>query len=186
MPIILPGSLEARLSLTDMRPALGRKRCPTLFAPLVALLFLSALPAQAERNLVRPPGTTRYAPMVARLKALLAYDQTQGAHRMALSSIGQSVKGRDIWMVTLHEAAPTPASPPSRRPEGTSASGRGASHGRLCLWTRCTAEATGPSPILMGEGWPKAGEGGRSKKTPLPVPPARARAGQHGGRAGIY
>ncbi len=86
----------------------------------VALLVLAALPAQAERNLVRPPGTTRYAPMVARLKALLAYDQTQSGHRMALSSLGQSVKGRDIWMVTLHDTdAPVPnPAPPELGTEG--------------------------------------------------------------------
>jgi len=68
-----------------------------------ALLFLSLLPpARAERNLSRPPGTTRYAPMVARLRGLLAYDRAH-AGRMALSSLGTSVKGRALWMVTLHE-----------------------------------------------------------------------------------
>ena len=92
---------------------------PRLVRAAVALIFLSALPVQAERNLVRPPGTTRYAPMVARLKALLAYDQTQGARRMELSRIGQSVKGRDLWMVTLHdETAPTVEDGP---PPGASA-----------------------------------------------------------------
>ena len=81
---------------------------PQLIRAAVALLLLAALPTQAERNLVRPPGTTRYTPMLARLRALLTYDQTRGAHRMALSSLGQSVKGRDIWMVTLHGTV-TPA-----------------------------------------------------------------------------
>jgi predicted deacylase len=74
-----------------------RSLCATL-----ALLLLFALSAGAEKNLVRPLGTTRYAPMVARLHALLDYDQAQGAHRMALTSIGQSVEGRQICMVTLH------------------------------------------------------------------------------------
>ena len=65
------------------------------------MLILAASPAGAEKNLVRPPGTTRYAPMVTRLRALLAYDQAQGEHPMTLTSIGQSVQGRSIWMVTL-------------------------------------------------------------------------------------
>ncbi len=75
---------------------------PRFLCALAALLVLSALPVRAEKNLVRPPGTTRYAPLVARLQALLAFDQTQGAHRMTLTSLGHSVLGRDIWMVTLH------------------------------------------------------------------------------------
>jgi hypothetical protein len=76
----------------------------TKFAPL-ALLFFTILigHARAESNLTRPPGTTRYAPMVAQLKSLLAYDKAHGEGRMELSSIGRSVKGREIWMVTLHE-----------------------------------------------------------------------------------
>lgn len=74
-------------------------------AAWAALLLLPILvaPTRAERNLKRPPGTTRYAPMVARLNALLKYDRTQGAGRMQLSSLGRSVKGRDIWMVTLRD-----------------------------------------------------------------------------------
>jgi len=74
--------------------------------PASLLLLLLALPTHAEKNLARPPGTTRYVPMVAQLRALLAYDKTRGTGRMALSSLGRSVKGRDLWMVTLHE---TPA-----------------------------------------------------------------------------
>ena len=106
---------------------------------LVALLFLSALPTQAERDLVRPPGTTRYAPMVARLKALLAYDQTQGAHRMTLSRIGQSVKGRDIWMVTLQDNTPITQTP--------------------ALTQDAQPDATGPSPVPTGDGVAKPGWG---------------------------
>lgn len=78
-------------------------------APL--LLLLLAPPARAEKDLARPPGTTRYAPMVARLQALLADDQAHAARRMALSSLGRSVRGRDLWMVTLHETPAVPASP---------------------------------------------------------------------------
>lgn len=77
------------------------------FVPL--LLLLLALPAQAEKTLARPPGTTRYGPMVARLQALLAYHKTQGTGRMTLSTLGHSVRGRELWMVTLHETLPVPA-----------------------------------------------------------------------------
>ena len=70
------------------------------------LLPLLAIGGRAEKNLKRPPGTTRYAPMLARLNALLAYDNSDGSRRMQLSSIGTSVKGRSIWMVTLHDASP--------------------------------------------------------------------------------
>ncbi len=76
------------------------------------LLLALALPTHAEKNLARPPGTTRYAPMVAQLHALLASDK-QGAGRMTLSSLGHSVKGRDLWMVTLHEASAAPAPAPA-------------------------------------------------------------------------
>lgn len=82
---------------------------PRLIRAVLAALLLIPLfcfPARAERNLKRPPGTTRYAPMLARLKALLAYDKADGAGRMHLSSIGTSVKGRSIWMVTLHDTSP--------------------------------------------------------------------------------
>lgn len=88
--------------------------------PIIAALLLLALsttPGRAERNLKRPAGTTRYAPMLARLSALLAYDKAEGSRRMQLSSIGTSVKGRSIWMVTLHDtAAPTDVmtDPPKR------------------------------------------------------------------------
>lgn len=84
----------------------------------VALLLLPLLcvSGRAERNLKRPPGTTRYAPMLARLNALLDYDKTEGAGRMQLSSLGLSVKGRQIWMVTLHDA-PAPAKPLGEEPK---------------------------------------------------------------------
>lgn len=75
-----------------------------LFACMSALLILlSTSSARAEKNLVRPPGTTRYAPMVQELKNLGNWDQTQGYHRFTLTSIGHSVEGRDIWMVSLHD-----------------------------------------------------------------------------------
>ena len=81
----------------------------------IFLLLASVIPSQAERRLTRPPGTTRYAAMVTRLKNLLHYDQTQGNQRMALSSIGQSVKGRTLWMVTLSAGKDLPA--PSSAPD---------------------------------------------------------------------
>jgi hypothetical protein len=56
--------------------------------------------AQAERNLIRPPGTTRYASMVQQLTALVDYDKVHAA-RMTLTSLGQSVKGRGLWMATV-------------------------------------------------------------------------------------
>jgi len=68
---------------------------------VLLLTTLALLPARAEKNLPRPLGTTRYAPMLAQLRGLLAYDQAAGAHRMALVSLGHSVRGRDLWMVTL-------------------------------------------------------------------------------------
>ncbi len=73
---------------------------PRFIALLVALLCLSALPVRAERNLVRPFGTTRYAAMQQQLTALRDYD-TAHAGRMKLSSLGQSVQGRDLWMVSV-------------------------------------------------------------------------------------
>ncbi len=97
--------------------------CSCCFAPL--LLLLLALPTHAEKNLARPPGTTRYAPMVAQLQALLAYDKTRGTGRMALSTLGHSVKGRDLWMVTLHETSPVPA--PVALPDADAAATDGAS-----------------------------------------------------------
>jgi len=63
-------------------------------------LFLALTPARAEKNLKRPPGTTRYAAMLQQLQALQEYDKAH-AHRMTLSSLGRSVKGRTLWMVTL-------------------------------------------------------------------------------------
>ena len=84
--------------------------CRRFVSPALLLFVSLALPAHAEKNLARPPGTTRYAPMLAQLRALLAYDKAEGAGRMVLSSLGKSVKGRDLWMVTLHETPPVSAS----------------------------------------------------------------------------
>jgi hypothetical protein len=73
---------------------------------LCACLLLLTAPCagvRAEHILVRPPGTTRYAGLVRDLGSLRDYDQTQGWHRMTLESIGRSVDGRDLWMVTLHD-----------------------------------------------------------------------------------
>ncbi|MBV9848872.1 MAG: hypothetical protein JO250_04210 [Armatimonadetes bacterium] len=136
-----------------------------LIRAVVALIFLAALPAHAEKNLRRPPGTTRYAPMVARLKALLAYDQNAGAHRMELSSIGQSVKGRDIWMVTLHEAAPAEAATPARpSPLPSPQAGEGPVTQDSAAGQEAQPDDTGPSLGPTGEGWPKAGVGASPKK----------------------
>ncbi len=82
------------------------RRLSCCFLPLLALVL--APPTHAEKNLVRPPGTTRYASMTAQLRALLAYDKARGTGRLTLSSLGHSVKGRDLWMVTLHETLPVP------------------------------------------------------------------------------
>ncbi len=85
-----------------------------LFA-LAALLALTALhgPARAERNLKRPLGTTRYAPMGQQLKALRNYDQAHGK-RMTLSTVGTSVKGRSLWLVTLKAAPEDGAAAPKK------------------------------------------------------------------------
>ncbi len=72
---------------------------------VAALLLLEIAPAQAEKNLVRPPGTTRYGAMTAELKALLKFDKAH-EKRMALTSIGHSVRGRSLWMVTLGSGGP--------------------------------------------------------------------------------
>ena len=65
-----------------------------------AALFITLLPAHAEKNLRRPPGTTRYRAMVQKLDGLLRYDQAHDK-RLALTSLGTSVRGRTLWMVTL-------------------------------------------------------------------------------------
>lgn len=78
---------------------------PRWICALLALLVIA--PAQAEKNLERLPGTTRYAAMVSRLNALLTYDKNH-AGRMGLSSLGTSVQGRSLWMVTLHEPSADP------------------------------------------------------------------------------
>ncbi len=68
---------------------------------LIALALLVTLaPAQAEKNLARPPGTTRYGAMVQELHGLLRYDEAH-EKRMTLSSLGHSVNGRSLWLVTL-------------------------------------------------------------------------------------
>ena len=66
----------------------------------LALLLLAAIPAHAEKNLVRPPGTTRYPAMVRDLNRLRRYDQDH-AQRMKLTAFGASVQGRTLWLVTL-------------------------------------------------------------------------------------
>ncbi len=68
-------------------------------------LFLTLAPAHAEKNLARPPGTTRYGAMVQELNGLLRYDQAH-EKRMTLSSLGRSVRGRRLWMVTLGAGGP--------------------------------------------------------------------------------
>ncbi len=70
-----------------------------------AVLLPTLAPAHAEKNLTRPPGTTRYGVMVRELNSLLRYDQSH-AKRMGLTSIGRSVQGRNLWMVTLGTGAP--------------------------------------------------------------------------------
>ena len=72
---------------------------------LIFTVLLTAASAQAEKNLTRPPGTTRYGVMVSELNRLLRYDQSH-ARRMTLTSIGRSVQGRTLWMVTLGTGAP--------------------------------------------------------------------------------
>ena len=67
--------------------------------------LLTTASAHAEKNLVRPPGTTRYGAMVRQLDGLLAYDQSH-EKRMVLTSLGKSVRGRTLWMVTLHDPSP--------------------------------------------------------------------------------
>lgn len=85
-----------------------------LFA-LAALLTLLALysPARAEKNLTRPPGTTRYAAMVEQLQALYEYDQAH-SRQMTLSMVGTSVKGRSLWLVTLKAAPEDGAAAPKK------------------------------------------------------------------------
>jgi len=82
---------------------------PVIF---VALTVILGSPANAERNLTRPPGTTRYAPMLKWLQDLQEYDHSSGKGRMALSSIGSSVEGRGLWMVTLSDPANVSADVP--------------------------------------------------------------------------
>ena len=82
---------------------------------LAALLALTALhdPTQAEKNLRRPLGTTRYGAMVQQLQALRDYDQAHGK-RMMLTTAGTSVKGRSLWLVTLKAAPEDGAAAPKK------------------------------------------------------------------------
>jgi len=70
---------------------------------LILAILLQARPAVGERNLTRPPGTTRYAPMVSELSGFAQYDRSAGYHRMSLATVGRSVDGRGIWMAVLHD-----------------------------------------------------------------------------------
>jgi len=85
-----------------------------LFA-LAALLALIALhgPARAEKNLTRPPGTTRYGAMVQHLQALRLYDQAH-SKRMTLSTVGTSIRGRSLWLVTVKAASEEGAAVPKK------------------------------------------------------------------------
>jgi len=77
----------------------------SLFAAASLFLILRIVsPGHAEANLKRPPGTTRYAAMVQQLTALRDYDKAH-AGRMALTSIGKSVEGRDLWLISLHDSS---------------------------------------------------------------------------------
>ena len=91
----MAGAFEPRISV----------RAVAVFAVLTLVLTLTTAPAYAEKNLVRPPGTTRYGAMVRQINGLLDYDQSHGK-RMALTSLGKSVRGRRLWMVTLGTGAP--------------------------------------------------------------------------------
>ncbi len=82
------------------------------FAALLALVVLHS-PARAEKNLTRPPGTTRYAAMGQQLKALRNYDKAHGK-RMTLSTVGTSVKGRSLWLVTVKAAPEAGAAAPKK------------------------------------------------------------------------
>ena len=88
---------------------------PRRLLTLAVLLCLTALhgPARAERNLKRPPGTTRYAAMGQQLNALRDYDEAHGK-RMTLTTIGTSVKGRSLWLVTVKAAPEEGAAAPKK------------------------------------------------------------------------
>ena len=74
---------------------------PRFILTVLAFLFCGRLnSAHAERNLKRPPGTTRYASMVQQLTALVEYDKAH-ASQMTLTCLGQSVNGRGLWMATV-------------------------------------------------------------------------------------
>ena len=88
---------------------------PRRLLALAALLMLLARlgPARAEKNLTRPPGTTRYAAMVRLLRALRGYDQAH-SKRLTLSTVGTSVKGRSLWLVTVKAAPEERADAPKK------------------------------------------------------------------------
>ena len=115
---------------------------------LPALFFLSAAcaPARAEKNLSRPPGTTRYAAMLRQLRALQEYDKAH-AGRMTLSSLGKSVKGRGLWLVTL-------AAPPA--PDNGGA-GLGAELGaeQEGVMNHAPTDMSVQTPPVLGAGGPK-------------------------------
>ena len=96
-----PGSRCNRWRLGASPPSEG----VNALALAALCLFLTLTPAHAEKNLARPPGTTRYGAMVTQLNALLRYDQAH-EKRMTLSSLGHSVRGRKLWMVTLGAGGP--------------------------------------------------------------------------------
>lgn len=74
-------------------------------AAIAAVFLMTVGAANAERNLVRPPGTTRYGAMVDELRGEGRWDRDQGYGRFSLTSIGRSVDGRALWMVTLHDSS---------------------------------------------------------------------------------
>ena len=121
---------------------------PRPFCALPVLLFLSliSVPAHAEKNLRRPPGTTRYAAMLQQLRALQNYDKSH-ANRMMLSSLGRSVKGRSLWLVTL-SAHPAPATVDGER----AATYPAASGDPPGAGGRGGASSPDSSPLPTGEG----------------------------------
>ncbi len=115
------------------------------------LLFLVAAPAHAEKNLKRPPGTTRYTAMLQQLRALQDYDKSH-AHRMTLSSLGRSVKGRSLWLVTL-SPPPAPNNGVEDRPLAPNNGGTGEE--RSGEEGAASSAPTFPTPPLLRAGGPK-------------------------------
>lgn len=87
--------------------SLWRAFIHVLTAAALSLPILCA--AHGEARLFRPPGTTRYLPMVRELRALQNWDRTSGHSRIRIISIGQTVQGRQILMVTMADKGPCPA-----------------------------------------------------------------------------